>query len=190
MISRCVHGLLHLFGSRGIPSSVRRITGFGLHTFKLVAPDGSFNYCKFHFRPEQGVGNLSEDEATRLAGANADYHTTELFDSIARKNYPVWGLYIQVMKPEEAEKAGLMTFDITKVWPHKDFPLIPVGKMTLNRNVRATPTPTELHPILMQISSLPTTSPKSSRQHSLHPTWFLVSPTRRIPVCDTSVSLR
>ncbi|KAE8352140.1 catalase-like domain-containing protein [Aspergillus coremiiformis] len=129
-----VHNLLHLFGSRGIPSSVRRITGFGLHTFKLIAPDGSFNYCKFHFRPMQGVDNLSGEEATRLAGVNADYHTTELFDSIARKNYPVWGLYIQVMKPDEAEKCGLMTFDITKVWPHKDFPLIPVGKMTLNRN--------------------------------------------------------
>ncbi|KAF7591839.1 hypothetical protein BBP40_001036 [Aspergillus hancockii] len=129
-----VHNLLHLFGSRGLPSSVRRITGFGVHTFKLVAPDGSFNYCKFHLRPMEGIDNFTGDQATRLAGANADYHTTELFDSIARGNYPVWGLYIQVMKPEEAEKSGLMTFDITKVWPHKEFPLIPVGKMTLNKN--------------------------------------------------------
>ncbi|OJJ81295.1 catalase [Aspergillus glaucus CBS 516.65] len=129
-----VHALVHLFGSRGIPASVRRITGFGVHTFKLVAPDGSFKYCKFHLRPLQGVGNVSSNEATRLAGVNPDFHTQELFHGISRGDYPSWGLYIQVMDPEQAERHGLAMFDITKVWHHKDFPLIPVGKMTLNKN--------------------------------------------------------
>ncbi|RFU27762.1 hypothetical protein B7463_g8571, partial [Scytalidium lignicola] len=119
------HALLHLFGSRGIPASVRRITGFGVHTFKLVAPDGSFKYCKFHFRPARGSANISSSEATRLASINPDYHNQDMFDAISRKDYPVWHLYIQIMEPEQAENYGLAVFDITKVWPHKDFPLIP-----------------------------------------------------------------
>lgn len=134
-----VHALVHLFGSRGIPASVRRITGFGVHTFKLVAPDGSFKYCKFHLRPLQGVGSVTADEATRLSGLNPDFHTQELFSAIARGEYPSWGLYIQVMEPRYAEKYGLAMFDITKIWSHEDFPLIPVGKMTLNKNVSLYP---------------------------------------------------
>jgi catalase len=74
-------------------------------------------------------------EAARVAGINPDYHNQELFDAIARGEYPVWNFSIQVMEPEQAEKYGRAVFDITKVWPHKDFPLIPVGKMTLNKNV-------------------------------------------------------
>ncbi|OJJ84779.1 uncharacterized protein ASPGLDRAFT_57715 [Aspergillus glaucus CBS 516.65] len=70
-----VHALAHLFGSRGIPASVRRITGFGVHTSKLVAPDGSFKCCKFHLRPLQEIGNASFNEATRLVGVNPDFHT-------------------------------------------------------------------------------------------------------------------
>ena len=78
---------------------------------------------------------MSSDDATRLAGVNPDFHTQELFDAISRGDYPSWGLYIQVMDPGQAERCGLAMFDITKVWHHKDFPLIPVGKMTLNKNV-------------------------------------------------------
>lgn len=68
------HALFHLFGSRGVPASVRRVTGFGVHTFKLIAPDNSFKYCKFHFRPVQGVANMSPAEAAQIAGLNPDYH--------------------------------------------------------------------------------------------------------------------
>ncbi|KAI9927490.1 hypothetical protein ASPWEDRAFT_140699 [Aspergillus wentii DTO 134E9] len=129
-----VHALMHLFGSRGIPASVRRMTGFGIHTFKLIGPDGSYRYCKFHFRPEQDIANVSSAEAARLAGINPDFHTIELFDAIARGQFPKWKLYIQVMEPEQAENYGLALFDITKVWPHGDFPLIEVGRLTLNKN--------------------------------------------------------
>ena len=129
------HALFHLFGSRGVPASIRRVTGFGVHTFKLIATDSSFKYCKFHFRPVQGVANMSPADAAQLAGVNPDYHNQELFDAISRGQYPVWDFSIQVMEPEQAEKYGRAVFDITKVWPHKDFPLIPVGRMTLNRNV-------------------------------------------------------
>ncbi|KAJ5300621.1 uncharacterized protein N7443_005623 [Penicillium atrosanguineum] len=129
-----VHTLMHLFGSRGIPDSIRRVTGFGVHTYKMVAENGSFRYCKFHFRPVQSMTHFSGPEATRIAGVNADYHSQDLADGIARGEFPVWKLCVQVMEPERAETYGRGLFDITKVWPHKEFPLIEVGKMTLNQN--------------------------------------------------------
>jgi catalase len=78
---------------------------------------------------------MSPAEASRLASVNPDYHNQELFSAISRGQYPVWDFSIQVMEPEQAEKYGRAVFDITKVWPHKDCPLIPVGKMMLNKNV-------------------------------------------------------
>lgn len=136
---------MHLFGSRGLPDSIRRVTGFGVHTFKLVAPDGKFRYCKFHFRPVERPTNFSGQQATRMAGANADYHNQDLWDAISRGQFPVWKLYVQVMEPEQAENFGRALFDITKVWSHKEFPLIEVGKMTLNKNVRMR-SPTAMRP--------------------------------------------
>lgn len=126
---------MHVFGSRGLPQSARRMTGFGIHTFKLVGHDGKFRYCKFHFRPVLGSHNFTPEEATRMAGVNPDFHNEDLFQAILRGDYPKWKFYIQVMEPEQAESYGRAVFDITKVWPHKDFPLIEVGEMTLNRNV-------------------------------------------------------
>lgn len=78
---------------------------------------------------------MSPAEAAQIAGLNPDYHNQELSNAISRGHYPVWNFSIQVMEPEQAEKYGCAVFDITKVWPHGDFPLIPVGRMTLNRNV-------------------------------------------------------
>lgn len=131
-----VHALMHLFGSRGIPDSIRRVTGFGVHTFKMVTADGRFRYCKFHFRPVDNITHFSKEEATRMAGVNPDFHNEDLWGAISRKQFPVWKLYVQVMEPEQAVNYGRSLFDITKVWSHKEFPLIEVGKMTLNRNVR------------------------------------------------------
>ncbi|KAI8650942.1 Catalase [Fusarium keratoplasticum] len=130
-----VHALMHLFGTRGLPDSIRRVTGFGVHTFKLVDSQGRFRYCKFHFRPESGQTHYaSAGEAEKEAGANPDHHNQDLWEAIARGEYPVWKLYVQIMEPEQAETFGRALFDITKVWSHKDFPLIEVGKMTLNKN--------------------------------------------------------
>lgn len=126
---------MHLFGSRGLPDSIRRVNGFGVHTFKLVDDKGDFRYCKFHFRPAEGIGHFSGQQAERMAGADPDYHTKDLWDAIAQGKFPVWKLYVQVMEPSQAEHNGRMVFDITKIWPHKDFPLIEVGQMTLNQNV-------------------------------------------------------
>lgn len=126
---------MHLFGSRGIPDSVRHVNGFGVHTYKLVAADGSFKYCKFHFKPVGGVKNMTPEDAAKTAGANAEYHTADLFNAIEKGDFPVWNVFVQVMDPKVAETYPVNIFDITKIWSHKDFPLVPVGKMTLNKNV-------------------------------------------------------
>jgi catalase len=108
--------------------------GFGSHTFKLVNAQGVATYCKFHFLTNQGIKNLTPERAGQLASENPDYAIKDLYDAIARGEFPSWNAYIQVMSFEEAEKASFNPFDVTKIWPHKQYPLIPVGKFTLNKN--------------------------------------------------------
>lgn len=92
-------------------------------------------YVKIHMKTDQGIKCLSQAEADKLAGTKPFHHTADLYDAIARGDYPSWTMYIQVMTPKQAEGYRWNIFDMTKVWPHKDFPLQPVGKLTLNRNV-------------------------------------------------------
>lgn len=164
-----------LFGSRGLPDSIRRVPGFGVHTFKMVTADGRFRYCKFHFRPVDHITNFSKEEATRMAGVNSDFHNEDLWCAISRGHFPVWKLYVQVMEPEQAETYGRGLFDITKVWSQKEFPLIEVGKMTLNKNVRE-PYDTIFGLSLTTLSSLRTTSLRSNKRHSHLRIWCLALP--------------
>jgi catalase len=92
-------------------------------------------------KPEQGVKTMSDAEAHRLAGIEPDYHSVDMWNAIERGDHPVWTYYVQVMTPEQAEQYRWNIFDDTKVWPHDDFPLRPLGKMTLNRNVSALDVP-------------------------------------------------
>ncbi|CAI5441609.1 unnamed protein product [Caenorhabditis angaria] len=131
-----MHQIMFLFGDRGLPDGYRHMNGYGSHTFKFVNKDGKAVYTKFHFKPVQGVKNLTVQRAGELAGSDPDYSIRDLFNSIEKGDYPVWKLYIQVMTFEEAEKWEFNPFDVTKVWPHKDYPLIEVGKMVLNKNAR------------------------------------------------------
>ncbi|KAK2048164.1 catalase [Colletotrichum somersetense] len=129
------HALMQLFGGRGIPTSLRNVNGFGNHTFKFGKPeDGTFKYVKIHFKPVDGIKTLSAEDAARLAGEDPDYHVKDMYNAIERGDYPVWTMMLQVMEPKEAEKYRWNIFDITKTWSHKDYPLIPVGKVTLKRN--------------------------------------------------------
>ncbi|KAH9508982.1 hypothetical protein Btru_048464 [Bulinus truncatus] len=128
------HQVLFLYSDRGTPDGYRHMNGYGSHTFKIVNKDGAFNYCKFHFKTDQGIKNLLADAAAKLQGTDPDYATRDLYNAIAEGNFPSWTLYIQVMSPEEAEKFRWNPFDLTKIWPHSEFPLIPVGKVVLNRN--------------------------------------------------------
>ncbi|KAJ7401321.1 Catalase [Pitangus sulphuratus] len=123
-----------LFSDRGIPDGYRHMNGYGSHTFKLVNAEGRAVYCKFHAKTDQGIKNLSVEEAGRLASTDPDYAIRDLYNAIAKGDYPSWSFYIQVMTFEEAERFPFNPFDVTKVWPHGDYPLQPVGKLVLNRN--------------------------------------------------------
>ncbi|CAJ0576852.1 unnamed protein product, partial [Mesorhabditis spiculigera] len=129
-----IHQVMFLFGDRGIPDGYRHMDGYGSHTFKLVNKDNQPIYCKFHFKTKQGNKFLEDKEATKLAGEDPDYAIRDLFNSIEKGFFPEWTMYIQIMQYAQAETWEFNPFDVTKIWPHKEFPLIPVGKLVLNRN--------------------------------------------------------
>lgn len=128
------HQVMFLFAERGIPDGYRHMNGYGSHTFKMVNKDNKPVYCKFHYKTDQGIKNLPVAKADALAGSDPDYSIRDLYNSIASGKFPSWTLSIQVMTYEQAEKHKFNPFDLTKTWPHSEFPLIPVGKFTLNRN--------------------------------------------------------
>lgn len=128
------HQVMFLFSDRGIPDGYRHMHGYGSHTFKLINAKNEFVYCKFHYRTDQGIRNIPVNRAVELSGTDPDYSLRDLYNSIARKDIPSWTLYIQVMTPEEAKVFKWNIFDVTKVWPQKEFPLMPVGKIVLDKN--------------------------------------------------------
>ncbi|HKJ12052.1 MAG TPA: catalase [Ornithinimicrobium sp.] len=129
------HQVTYLMGERGIPRSWREMNGYGSHTFMWVNEAGEKHWVKYHFHSDQGVHGLTGEEATRIAGEDADFHRRDLYNAIADGEYPSWTLYVQVMPYEDARAYRINPFDLTKVWPHSDYPLVQVGTMTLNRNV-------------------------------------------------------
>lgn len=128
------HQISFLFSDRGTPDGYRHMNGYGSHTFKMVNKQGEPIYCKFHFKTDQGIKNLMADKAGELGGTDPDYANRDLFNAIASGNHPSWSVKIQVMTFDQAEKYRYNPFDLTKIWPHKEFPLIPVGRMVLNEN--------------------------------------------------------
>jgi catalase len=129
-----LHQVTILFSDRGIPASYRQMHGFGSHTYSLVNARGERVWCKFHFRSLQGIANMADADATLLIGRDRESHQRDLFEAIKRRDYPRWRLSIQVMTDEAATRFRWNPFDITKVWPHREFPLIEVGVLELNRN--------------------------------------------------------
>ncbi|KAL1456408.1 hypothetical protein WDU94_001139 [Cyamophila willieti] len=134
LLPETTHQVMILFSDRGIPDGFRHMHGYGSHTFKLVNRERQPVYCKFHFRTDQGIKNLSAQTAQKLGGTNPDYAIQDLYDNIAKGNFPSWTFYIQVMSFEQAETYKWNPFDVTKIWPQSDFPLIPVGHMVLDKN--------------------------------------------------------
>jgi catalase len=128
------HQVMFLFSERGTPDGVRHMNGYGSHTFKMVNAKGEQHYVKFHYKTDQGIKNLSAKRADELTGQDPDYSIRDLYNAIAKGNYPSWTMHIQVMTFEQAEKWKFNPFDLTKIWPHSEFPLIKVGKMVLDRN--------------------------------------------------------
>lgn len=129
-----LHQITILFSDRGIPDGFRHMNGYGSHTFSLWNKNGKRYWVKFHFKTNQGIKNLSVEDASKLAAENPDYSGEDLFMAIEEKNFPKWSLKIQVVPEEDTKKFQFNPFDLTKVWPHKDYPLIDVGVLELNRN--------------------------------------------------------
>jgi catalase len=129
------HQVTWLMGDRGIPKTYRHMNGYSSHTYMWVNAGGEKFWVKYHFKTDQGIEFLTQEEADQIAGENADYHRQDLFEAIRDGNFPSWTLYMQIMPFEEAKTYRFNPFDLTKVWPHGDYPLIKVGTMTLNRNV-------------------------------------------------------
>ena len=143
------HQVTWLMGDRGIPRTWRHMDGFSSHTFMWVNAKGEKFWVKYHFKTDQGNEFLTQAEADRLAGVDADYHRRDLFESIRKGEYPSWTLHMQIMPFEQAKRYRFNPFDLTKVWPHKDYPLIEVGRLTLNRN------PTDFHTEIEQAAFEP-----------------------------------
>jgi catalase len=121
-------------GERGLPRTWRHMNGYGSHTYLWINAGGEKFWVKYHFHTKQGMAFFSNAEAAAMAGNDADFHRRDLFEAIARGEHPVWNVSVQIMPYAEAATYRFNPFDLTKTWPHKDYPLIPVGTMTLNRN--------------------------------------------------------
>lgn len=129
-----LHQVTILMSDRGIPRSYRQMHGFGSHTYSFINAANERFWVKFHFKSRQGIANWSDQEAARLVGNDRESSQRDLYNAIAQGDFPQWDFKIQVMPEQEAERYPLHPFDLTKVWPHKDYPLIEVGVLELNRN--------------------------------------------------------
>jgi catalase len=119
---------------RGIPSSWRHMDGFSSHTFMWYNAGGEKFWVKYHFKTDQGIDNLGDAEAKVIAGQDPDFHIRDLHQALARGDFPSWTVSVQIMAFDAAADYRFNPFDLTKVWPHSDYPLIKIGRMTLDRN--------------------------------------------------------
>ena len=128
------HQFTWLFGDRGIPATLRHMDGFGSHTFQWLNAIGEAFWVKYHFKTDQGIKCLTSAEAAKIGGENPNHHHSDLLQAIDRREYPSWTVKAQIMPVAEAVNYRFNPFDLTKVWPYKDYPLQEIGKLTLNRN--------------------------------------------------------
>ena len=134
LLPEALHQITIVMSDRGIPASYRHMHGFGSHTYSFINAKNERYWVKFHFKTQQGIKNLTDAEAQELIGRDRDSHQRDLYESIEKGDFPRWTMYVQVMPEEDAEKLPYHPFDLTKVWYHKDYPLIEVGVLELNRN--------------------------------------------------------
>lgn len=134
LLPEALHQITVVMSDRGIPASYRHMHGFGSHTYSFINVKNERYWVKFHFKTQQGIKNLTDAEAQELIGRDRDSHQRDLYESIEKGDFPRWTMYVQVMPEEDAEKLPYHPFDLTKVWYHKDYPLIEVGVLELNRN--------------------------------------------------------
>ena len=134
LLPEALHQVTIVMSERGIPASYRHMHGFGSHTYSFWNAQGERFWVKFHFRTQQGIQNLTDEQARELIGKDRESHQRDLYEAIERGDFPKWTMFIQVMPEADADKVPYHPFDLTKVWPKKDYPLIEVGEFELNRN--------------------------------------------------------
>jgi catalase len=133
-LPEALHQVTITMSDRGIPLSYRHMHGFGSHTFSMINAENELVWVKFHLLTQQGIKNLTDQEAEEIVGKDRESHQRDLYESIERGDYPCWTMYIQVMTQEQALNMPYNPFDLTKVWYHGEYPLIEVGYFELNRN--------------------------------------------------------
>jgi len=133
-VPESLHQVSFLFSDRGTPDGFRHMNGYSSHTYKWVNGAGEAFWVKYTFKTDAGIKNLTADQAKKLEAQNSNYATDDLFQHIASGKSATWTWYVQIMPFDQGFDYKFDIFDITKVWPHSDYPLIPVGKMVLNRN--------------------------------------------------------
>ena len=136
LLPEALHQVTIVMSDRGVPASYRHMHGFGSHTFSMVNDAGERHWVKFHWRTQQGVESLTDAEAQALVGRDRESHQRDLFTAIEQGDFPRWTLFIQVMPEADAATVPYHPFDLTKVWPKSDYPLVEVGVLELNRNPR------------------------------------------------------
>lgn len=134
LLPETLHQLTIDFSDRGIPRSYRHMHGFGSHAFSFINAENERFWVKFHFKSQQGIANLMDDEAKRLVAEDRESSQRDLYESIEKGDFPRWTFYVQIMPEAEASRVPYNPFDLTKIWPHGDYPLIEVGVLELNRN--------------------------------------------------------
>ncbi len=134
LLPECFHQVTVVMSDRGIPASFRNMNVYGEHTFSFYNDKNERVWCKFHLRTQQGIKCFTNEEAAKINGMDREYHGKDLFEAIERGDFPRWTMSVQIMTEEQAKDHYENPFDITKVWPHKEYPLIEVGVLELNRN--------------------------------------------------------
>ena len=133
-LPEALHQVTITMSDRGIPKSYRNMHGFGSHTYSFINANNERHWVKFHFITQQGIENLSDQEAEVIVGKDRESHQRDLYEAIERGDFPKWKMYIQIMTEEQARQMPYNPFDLTKVWYKSEFPLIEVGEFELNRN--------------------------------------------------------
>ncbi|HKM26533.1 MAG TPA: catalase [Thiopseudomonas sp.] len=133
-LPEALHQVTIVMSDRGIPASYRHMHGFGSHTFSFINADNERYWVKFHFKTQQGIKNLTDQEAAELVGKDRESSQRDLYEAIEGGDFPRWTMYVQVMPEADAATVPYHPFDLTKVWPKADYPLIEVGEFELNKN--------------------------------------------------------
>ncbi|WP_177331071.1 catalase [Pseudomonas citronellolis] len=134
LLPEALHQVTIVMSDRGLPRSYRHMHGFGSHTFSFISPQNERSWVKFTWKTQQGIENLTDQQAEALVGRDRESAQRDLYGSIEEGRFPRWTLYVQIMPEADAATCPINPFDLTKVWPHGDYPLIEVGVLELNRN--------------------------------------------------------